>query len=428
MDPLSYLLGLETLGIKFGLDNIRTLTTSLGDPHRAYATVHIAGTNGKGSTAAMVERALRAGGRRTGRYTSPHLTRLEERFVIDGAPVSEAELRDLAAFLRADIERLMARGELTTHPTFFEVTTAIAFELFRRRAIDIGVIEVGLGGRWDATNVVTPSVTAITSIALDHERLLGHSEQAIAREKAGIIKSGIPVVVGRVGEDATSVILDAARAAGAPVIRALQAVSVAATLDGDGRTILDLRTGRRSYGRLRLALRGRHQIDNAAVSVGVLEALEDRGFPLDMDDVRSGLEQVEWPGRLDLRSWPDGRRALFDAAHNPAGAAALADYLREFQPRGLPLVFAAMADKDWEGMLRNLKPFVRRLVVTRPDMRRAAAPQAIANGARALGIDPVTIVERPAEALEEAWRDGSLVAVAGSTFLVGELLPPAGRV
>jgi dihydrofolate synthase/folylpolyglutamate synthase len=423
MDPLAYLLTLETLGIKLGLDNIRALAASLGDPHRAYTSVHIAGTNGKGSTTAMVERALRASGRRTGRYTSPHLSHLGERFAVDGQPASDAELCEVASLLQAHIERLLSRGALEAHPTFFEVTTAMAFELFRRRRIDVGVFEVGLGGRYDATNILTPIASAIVSIDLDHERLLGRTIEAIAREKAGIVKPGVPVVVGRLAEGAERAIAGIATDLGAPLVRAHDGVTVDAALDEEGRTRLSLATMRRDYGEVRLALRGRHQIDNAIVAVRALELLENQAFPMNADDVRAGLEEADWPGRLDLRRWPDGRSALFDSAHNPAGAAALAEYLRVFAPEGLPLVFAAMADKNWEGMLERLKPFIVRLVATRPSARRAADPDFIASRARAMGLQSATVVEPPIAALREAWREHPSVLVAGSIFLVGELLP-----
>jgi dihydrofolate synthase/folylpolyglutamate synthase len=423
MDPLAYLLGLETLGIKFGLENIRTLAASLDHPERAYATVHVAGTNGKGSTTAMIERALRASGRRTGRYTSPHLGRLEERFVVDGERITQEELRELAALLRARVESLMAAGSLAAPPTFFEVTTAIAFEWFRRRGVEIGVIEVGLGGRLDATNIIDPLVTAITSIAVDHERLLGPTIPDIAREKAGIIKPGVPMVVGPVDEQAGQAIAAIAGREDAPLVRALDGVTSEVALDDEGRSLVTLETPRRRYGRLRLALRGRHQVHNAVVAVRVLEALEDRGVPVSSDAVRGGLEKVVWPGRLDLRRWPGGRAALFDAAHNPAGAAALADYLRVFAPGRVPLVFGAMADKDYEGMLRVLEPFVGRLVATRPAMRRAADPPDIARAARTIGFAAVCEEERPQAAIDEAWREDPLIVVTGSTFLVGELLP-----
>ncbi len=421
MDAIAYLFALEKLGIKFGLDNIAAILESLGNPHSAYPSILIAGTNGKGSTTAMVERALRHSGRRTGRYTSPHLVALGERFVVSGQQASETDIREVAELVRDHVDAAITSGRLETQPTFFEVTTAMAFELFRRRRVEIAVLEVGLGGRFDSTNIVTPLVTAITSIALDHQQLLGSTLEAIAREKAGIIKPGVPVVVGRMTPEAGRVITEVAASVKAPEIRADDVIRMAVRVT-DGRSMIELQTARRDYGPVTLALLGRHQIDNALVAVAVLETLETAGFEVGRNAVRAGLEDVCWPGRLDLRTMPDGRRVLFDAAHNPAGAAAVAAYLRDSVPRGLPVVFAAMADKDWRGMLRTLGTVATHFVVTRATNSRAADPALIAEEARALGTTAVEIVEPPAAALEHAWRHGSMVAVTGSIFLVGEIL------
>ena len=222
---LEYLYSLERFGIKFGLDNIRTIVHALGRPDRAFDSVHIAGTNGKGSVTAMVDAALRAAGHRAARFTSPHLLDLTERFVIDGRPVAESALVAVISDVRDCIAGLLTAGAIPGQPTFFEVTTAAALELFRRAGVDVGVIEVGLGGRLDSTNVITPRVTAITSIAFDHEQYLGHTLGAIAAEKAGIIKPGVAMVVGRVAEEAGGVIEDIARERGAPLVSAWEGVS-----------------------------------------------------------------------------------------------------------------------------------------------------------------------------------------------------------
>jgi len=225
-DQLAYLFSLEHFGIKFGLENISAVVRELGDPQSAFAAVHVAGTNGKGSVTAMVDAMLRGAGHRCGRYTSPHLVDLRERFVIDGAPVPPAALEAAVDRVRAAVEALRRRGVLDVHPTFFEVTTAIAFDLFRQAGVEIAVCEVGLGGRLDATNVLRPKVSAITSIALDHEQYLGSSLAEIAFEKAGIIKPAVPVVVGRVPLEAGAVIARVARERGAPVVWAVESASV----------------------------------------------------------------------------------------------------------------------------------------------------------------------------------------------------------
>ncbi len=224
--PLDWLFSLAQFGIKFGLDNIDALVAELGHPERQYRTVHVAGTNGKGSVTAIVEQALRHAGLRTGRYTSPHLLDLSERFAIDGTPVSQRDMVDAVETVREAVVRLQSGGVLDVHPTFFEVTTAVGFELFRRHHIDIAVCEVGLGGRLDATNVLSPMACAITSIAFDHEQYLGHTLRDIAAEKAGIIKPGIPVVVGPVSADAAEAIVSRATTSGTPLTWAMDDVRI----------------------------------------------------------------------------------------------------------------------------------------------------------------------------------------------------------
>ena len=421
-DPLAYLFGLEQFGIKFGLENIRALLASLGHPERAFPTIHVAGTNGKGSVAAMIDAALGGAGRRTGRYTSPHLVDVTERFVIDGHPVAAAALAETIARLRDRIEALRAAGVLDVQPTFFEVTTAAAFELFREAGVDVATIEVGLGGRLDATNVVAPLVAVITSIAFDHEQYLGHSLREIAEEKAGIIKPGVPVVVGRVAPEADAAIAAIARERGAGLIRAWDGVAAEPLDDGAVR----LRTPARDYGEVRLALAGAHQVGNAVVAVRALETLEARGLRVPAAAIVRGLAEVSWPGRLDVRRFPDGRELLLDAAHNPAGAEALASYLTASGGRR-PLVFAAMRDKDVTGMLRALLPAVGALVVTRASNARAADPASIAELARAIAPAlPVEVVEHPRDALVAAWRLGPRIVVAGSIFLLGDVLGEIG--
>ncbi|MBE3072763.1 MAG: bifunctional folylpolyglutamate synthase/dihydrofolate synthase, partial [Acidobacteria bacterium] len=252
MDPLDELLGLERLGIKFGLENIRTLCAALGDPFSACRSVIVAGTNGKGSVTAMVDCALTAAGHRSARYTSPHLVHLEERFAIDGRPVSTDVLRAAASDVLSVVHRLRAAGALATEPTFFEVTTAIGFEIFRRARADVAVLEVGMGGRFDATNVATPVAAAITTIDLDHERFLGHTITEIAVEKAGVIKPGMTVIVGESKPDAARVITRACRERGARCVMAGEGVR--STVSGaDGRFVVDLATPVRRYPPMRLA-------------------------------------------------------------------------------------------------------------------------------------------------------------------------------
>jgi dihydrofolate synthase/folylpolyglutamate synthase len=425
VDPLGYLFSLEHFGIKFGLANIRTLCGALGNPQTAFPSVLIAGTNGKGSVSAMVGQGLRSAGLDVGRYTSPHLVRLEERFAINGAPVETASLVELADEMRQLVDDLISTRVLEAPPTFFEVTTAIAFELFRRRKVDFAVLEVGLGGKFDSTNLVEPTAAAITSIAFDHEQYLGHTLGAIAAEKAGVVRRGIPVVVGPLGEEPHQVITSACAAAGAHLVDACAGVELESDTH-EGRATVRLKTPACSYGQIHLALRGAHQISNAIVAVRLLEELGPQ-TGVRHADIVSALQDVQWPGRLQLLEGPDGRRVLLDAAHNPAGAATLADYLAREFPAPMPLVFASMRDKDAAAMLGPLLPLASALVLTEPSISRARPAEELASIARAVSpACPVEIVSKPIDALKRAWTHAPLVTAAGSIFLIGELLEGLG--
>jgi dihydrofolate synthase / folylpolyglutamate synthase len=421
--PFEYLFSLQHFGIKFGLDNMRAILGALGHPQRAFPAVHIAGTNGKGSVTAMVDAALRAAGYHSARYTSPHLVDLTERFVIDGQAVRTEDLSVVVGVVRDAIIGLIERGTLAVHPTFFEVTTAAAFELFRRAAVEVAVCEVGLGGRLDATNVLSPVTTAITSIALDHEQYLGRTLAEIAGEKAGIIKRGVPVIVGEVDDEAAEVISRAARKCRAPVIRAREGTHVdSVSANADGSQTIELRTPSVNYGTITLSLAGLHQVDNAIVAVRLLESLEAAGLPVSRDAVATGLAAVRWPGRLERVRLENGRTLLLDAAHNPAGARALAAFLvQQSTPR--PLVFAAMRDKDAHEILGALAPAANAIVFTRASNPRSADPRALAEIARTVAPDARVLVEESArDALNLAWQLGPEIVVAGSIFLLGDVM------
>jgi dihydrofolate synthase/folylpolyglutamate synthase len=424
MRPLEYLFGLEFHGHKLGLENIQAVTEALGRPQDAYPSVVVAGTNGKGSVCAMVSAALIAAGYRTGCYTSPHLVRIEERFTIDGVPVGAAELEEVVEHLRVLAGQLRQAGRLQATPTFFEVATAAAFELFRRRGVGVAVVEVGMGGRLDATSVATPLAGAITNIALDHQQYLGETLAEIAFEKAGIVKPGMRLVCGERGAIPRGVIVDACAARGAAFVGASEGVSLSAAMTG-GVTSMTLRTPAGAYGPLTLGLRGRHQVQNALVAVRLLEALSEAGVTVPAPAIERGLGEATWPGRLDWRRLTGGRRVLLDAAHNEAGAATLAEYLREAVPGGRqPLVFGAVRDKDHAGMLRHLLPCSTVLVITVPPTPRAADAELLR--ASALAIDPGAhvVVERdPLAAMDAAWASAPDITVAGSIFLLGAVLP-----
>jgi len=317
---------------------------------------------------------------------------------------------------------------LEVHPTFFEVTTATAFELFRKASVEVAVCEVGLGGRLDATNVLSPMVTVITSIAFDHQQYLGNTVAEIAAEKAGIIKRGVPIVMGRLNEDAARVIQDIARNCEAPLVRAHDGVSVEELPQpATGGQTIRLRTPRRDYGSVDLRLEGGHQIDNAVVAVRVLECLDEAGFAVPEPAIVEGLASVKWPGRLERIELGDGRSALLDAAHNPAGAQALAAYLAQRGTRR-PLVFAAMRDKDARGILAALAPHISALVVTRASNLRSADPLGLKEIATTLtpGL-PVHVEDSVGDAMAHAWKLNPHIVVAGSIFLLGDVLQELRR-
>lgn len=416
MDPLAFLFSLERLGMKFGLENISRLCGALDHPERAFQSVIIAGTNGKGSVTAMTETALRAAGHRTARYTSPHLARIEERFAIDGADVPTGDLVDALRRVQDVSTALVDRGISDALPTFFEAATAAAFELFRRARVEIAVLEVGLGGRLDATNVVTPVAAAITSIDFDHQAQLGNTIESIAREKAGVIKPGIPVVCGPLGPDAERVIRQAARECDARFVSARDTVAIAVRADG----AVDFTSRDRKLPGVRPALPGRHQLENAGVAVCLLDELQRLGINASDHAVRSGLTSVHWPGRLERLEWND-RDILLDAAHNPAGAQALAAYLREIGWTDSVLVFGAMRDKDVAGMIAALAPICRRIVCTTAVSPRAIAADDLAAVALTIARCPVDAVASPEAAFRRACEAGTRIVAAGSIFLIGPL-------
>jgi dihydrofolate synthase / folylpolyglutamate synthase len=404
--------------MKFGLESIAMLCEALDHPERAFRSIVIGGTNGKGSVTVMVETALGAAGHRTARYTSPHLVRLEERFVVLGQEVTTGDLRRAVARVQEAVESLLRCGALDAPPTFFECATAAAFELFRHAGVDLAVLEVGLGGRLDATNVVMPIAAAITSVDFDHQTQLGDTIEAIAREKAGIIKPGIPVVCGPLPPEADRVVRETSGERGARLVRASEAVRM--TERGDG--AIDVATEQRQLDGVRLALSGRHQQENAAVAVALLDELARAGIAVPDGAVRAGLSRAVWPARLE-RFRVDGTDILLDAAHNPAGARALAAYLAGIGWTQVTLVFGALQDKDVRRMLEPLAPLCAVIVCTTAPTPRAFAAEELAAIATEVSAGRLRVeaVGDPAAALTRARRGGGPIVAAGSIFLIGPL-------
>jgi dihydrofolate synthase/folylpolyglutamate synthase len=415
---LDRLFALETFGIKLGLDNITSLCEGLGHPERSFTSLHVAGTNGKGSVTAMVHAALRAAGVHAGRYTSPHLSDLSERFVIDDRPVETAGLEAVVDHVLACADRLRATGVLPVQPTFFEATTAAAFELFRRAQIEVGVIEVGLGGRFDATNVISPVAGAITTIDFDHQQHLGHTLEAIAFEKAGIIKPGMTIVLGALVSEARNVIADVARERGATLVESAADSRCTTHMTG-GRARVTIETPHAAYGPVTLGLRGEHQAHNAVVAVRLLESAADRGVRMSRGAIEQGLANAQWPARLELIQLDGRQEVLLDAAHNPEGARALAAYLRRWHPERPPLVIGVMRDKNVQDIIGTLLPHVSSVIATAAPTPRAIPAEDLAQHLRVAGASDVVAEPDAARAIDLALERGPLVCVAGSIFLAG---------
>jgi len=403
---------LQRHGIQPGLERMVRLVARLGHPERHFPAVHIAGTNGKGSTAAMVASVLQQAGFSVGLYTSPHLIDLSERMRVNASPISADDLDRLVR----QVDEAVAQCGMTDAITFFEVTTAAAFLYFSEQAVDIAVIEVGLGGRFDATNVVMPAVCAITTIDFDHEAYLGKTLAAIAFEKAGILKKGVPTVVGALPATAAVEIEQRALEWSVPLVRLGREITVSGNRP-------ERFTYRGAVDReISCPLAGGHQIHNAAVAIGLIEQLQSAGWPIRESDLLDGIRATRWEGRLEtLRATP---RILLDGAHNPAGARALADALREVDPdrQGRHyLLFGAMQDKEIGAMLSPLFDWADEVILTRPDIARAADPAEMAP------FLPPRLLRRlypsARDAIAETTArlgDSDTLLIAGSLFLVGE--------
>ncbi|MFN7942487.1 MAG: folylpolyglutamate synthase/dihydrofolate synthase family protein [Thermoanaerobaculia bacterium] len=400
---------LEGLGMRLGLAPFAARLAALGHPERDLPAVVVAGTNGKGSVASLLAAMLRGAGYRAGLYTSPHLESPTERIRVDGRAIAETRLALL-------LEEVLAAGDGKLEPpTYFEALTAAALLEFSRSALDCAVLEVGLGGRLDATNLAETRLTVVSPIALDHEAILGSTLGEIAREKAGIFRPGIPAILAAQEPEARRALDVRAREIGAPVVDAARGVR---WLSDPGARPLGLASARASY-RLSIALAGRHQADNVATAVVAAEILAERGFrSLDATAIERGAAAWRWPGRLETVVLPPpAPEVLFDAAHNPAGATTLAAHWRALGGRGT-LLFGALADKRIDRMLPALAACADRIVLTRPDSARAAAPEdlrALVPGALSCAVEPHIDAALDLALAGEPRR----VVIGGSLFLAG---------
>ncbi len=414
-ETLAYLFSLHRFGVKLGLEAITDILHRLDHPQRTYPTLHLAGTNGKGSSAAMLAAMLQAGGYRVGLYTSPHLVDFRERIRVHNEDISEVSVCQLTEHIRRVANPV---GSLT----FFELTTAMAFQHFRNEHVDVAIIEVGLGGRFDATNVLDPLGILITGIGLDHEQYLGSTLQAIAQEKAGVIRKKVPVVMGKMPADVSQIFEARAQQFNAPLYRAEQEFSIS-TISPTAFTYHGLRD---SFSDLQTNLLGRHQMHNAGNALALLESATSERLPLTRDAMQSGLQHVRWKGRLEITQHRP--TIILDGAHNPLGGEALFDFLQaqlhDCPGRKLIVILGMMQDKNLGKFLQVLLPLVHSLIVTQPHMDRAVPADVLAQAVPRCDV-VLSVIPSPWEAycrVRDTADPTDLVCVTGSLFLVGEIL------
>jgi len=414
---VQWLYDLRHFGIKLGLDNIRSLLAILGHPEHAFRSVHIAGTNGKGSTSAMLDALLRAHGIGSGMFSSPHLVRPNERIRIHGEDISDAELDRTLGSLRGRIADALGVGSLQAHPSFFETMTAAALTAFKARQVEAAVLEVGLGGRLDATNAVAADVSVIVNIDLDHTKTLGPTLEHIAREKGGIVKPQTPLVHGVQQPEALDVLTSICTKHRTRMIDAR--CDHAADRFG-------LETADREYPDLHLSLVGRHQVDNARVALAAFETWMQRmGRPVDADAVRQGFATVRWPGRLQrIEAHGDLPAMLLDAAHNPAGLQALVHHLESVEKPPAAMLFGATSGKPLDQLLEPLSHFVDTIIITEPPVDRGLPPEEVAPVAEKYFSRVIceADVDRALRRLAGSCDASEYALVAGSLYLIGTVL------
>jgi dihydrofolate synthase / folylpolyglutamate synthase len=423
----------QAAAAKFNLENITVLDERLGHPSRAYPSAHIAGTNGKGSTAAFLESILRHAGLRIGLNTSPHLEKINERIRVDGTEISDEDFAVAFTRIHETIEELLADGKLRAHPTYFECVTAMAMEYFARQRADFAVFEVGLGGRLDATNILAPAITIITPIEFDHENFLGHSLQEIATEKTGILKPNTPAVVAQQLPEAREVILKRAKELGCPVIEvnvayhvhekpvsARQAKSESFSAGTASATIQEVSSGWSLD--ISPSLAGHFQVRNAVNAVAAARLLAKGGLHITDDAIAAGISNTVWPGRLEiLQTRPD---VYVDGAHNPAAARELAAFIAEnFASRKIWLIYGALRDKSVDEVAGWLFPLAAEVLLTEPRTSRAISASQLAEiaGYHARHSETIADAERALDYVLAKAEHEDVIFVCGSLYLVGQL-------
>ena len=415
-----------THGIKFGLEIEQALLDKLGDPHLKIPCVHVAGTNGKGSVCAMIESVLRATGCKTGLYTSPHLVRVNERIRVNGTAIADSELQEVLNRVVGSDDALVGQGNRPS--TFFELLTAMAFDYFKQCGVDIGVLETGMGGRLDATNVVVPVVSVITRLDIEHTAYLGNTLEEIAAEKCGIIKPGRPVVSIEQDEEALVVIQRIAAERGSRLIMANESVTVRRISQAWSGQKIKIQTANADYPQALLPLLGKHQLENGMLAVAALECMaEECGVPMDGQAVATGLENVRWPGRCQVLS--EDPVVLLDVAHNPNGARALAGSLKELKKKkDMALIAGLLGDKDCRGFVKALAPLTKKCWAVPIHNERGMNLQDLVECFRTARVEVkgCSLAEALREAKTWALENDAMVCIAGSLYLAGEVLQIEG--
>jgi dihydrofolate synthase/folylpolyglutamate synthase len=407
-DALGYLYGLEKFGMVFGLENIKWLLNLIDNPHSRLKTVHIGGTNGKGSVASMMSHILKEAGYTVGRYTSPHLVSFTERITVNEEDISEEEVAELTETIKKKVEE----KDRERFFTFFDFTTALAFEYFFRKKTDISIIEVGLGGMFDSTNVIEPAISIITNVSYDHMQYLGEDIVDITKEKAGIIKSNTPVITGAHGVSA-QIIGTTAKKLNSPVYNLHRDFSYKKT----GDQMMSYAGIKEKIDNLSINLMGDHQFTNGALSLCAAEVLSSSGFSVKEDSIRDALANIKWQGRLEVVN--KNPTIILDGAHNPDSAQVLAEFFKShYTDKKKILIFGVMKDKDYRKIIEKIVPFTDKVILTRPATERALPPEEIEGYVKNPFItEDVRSALIKAKAIAD---ENSLIIVTGSFYTIGE--------
>jgi dihydrofolate synthase/folylpolyglutamate synthase len=429
-DSINYLYSLQKYGIKLGLEKPKEILSLLGNPHESFSSIHVAGTNGKGSVSAMIASIFTAYGFKVGLFTSPHLVSFTERIRVNNEQISECEVISLTEEIRTQISNFKYQIQ---NPTFFEFVTAMAFLYFSRKNVDLAVIETGMGGRLDATNIINPKISVITKISYDHKEFLGNTIEKIAYEKAGIIKEGIPVVSADQEPEAERVLIETAKKRSSSFFIYGKDFTGEINNSNIYGLSFNYRDKRISIKDIYCPLPGRHQLINASVSIkAASEVIRSLGKKIDERLIKKGIENTKWRGRLEIVK--KDPLIIVDGAHNPNAAETLSDFIKDYlRDYKLTLIIGVMADKDVEGIIKPLLPHASKIIFTSPEYERALNPQKLSQIASAMGY-PSLVAKSIKESLEIAMDKKQMVndkkqviLITGSFYTVGEALEKMGE-